>query len=46
MSKGVINETLDGINLSWFENIAQEIKTGKLKLSPSIKVMTPKPANK
>lgn len=43
MSKGVTNETLDGINIKWFENIAQDIKSGKLKFSPTRRVMIPKP---
>ena len=46
MSKGVTTETLDGINLEWFESIAKEIKTGKFNFSPTRRVMIPKPGKK
>ena len=37
------DETLDGLNLKWFENIASKIKSGKFTFSPSRRVMIPKP---
>jgi retron-type reverse transcriptase len=46
MSKGVTAETLDGINLQWFEHIAQNIKSGKFHFSPTRRVMIPKPGKK
>ena len=46
MSKNVTNKTLNGINLSWFKNIAQDIKTSKFKFSLSRRVMIPKPGKK
>jgi len=38
MSKRVTNKTLDGINIKWFKNIAQDIKLGKLKLQVYIMI--------
>jgi len=46
MSKGVTNKTLNRINLSWFKNIAQDIKTSKFKFSLSRRVMISKPGKK
>lgn len=46
MSKGIDKETLDGINLNWFEKISQEIKSGKFNFSPSRRVMILKPGKK
>lgn len=43
MSKGITPETLDGINLGWFERIASRIHTGKFKFSPTRRVLIPKP---
>ena len=46
MCKGIIDETLDGINLKWFENIASEIKTGKFNFSSTSRLMRPKQGKK
>ena len=46
MSKNVTNKTLNGINLSWFKNTAQDIKTSKFKFSLSRRVMISKPGKK
>lgn len=43
MSKGITDETLDDVNLKWFENIGSRIKSGKFTFSPSRRVMIPKP---
>ena len=43
MTKGSTNETLDGIDLPWFENTAKLIKAGKYRFSPSRRVYIPKP---
>jgi group II intron reverse transcriptase/maturase len=41
MSKCIPDETLDGINQKWFENIASEIKTGKFNFSATSRLMIP-----
>lgn len=46
MSKGTNPETLDGINIAWFDKIAKELKTGKFNFQPSRRVMIPKPGRK
>lgn len=46
MSKGTNPETLDGINLKWFNNVAKDLKTGKFNFQPSRRVMIPKPGKK
>jgi group II intron reverse transcriptase/maturase len=46
MSKGTNPETLDGINIAWFDKIAKELKAGKFKFQPSRRVMIPKPGKK
>jgi retron-type reverse transcriptase len=43
MSKGITNETLEGINLKGFDNISRDIKSGKFNFSPTRRVMKPKP---
>ena len=43
MTKGSTNDTLDGIDLPWFENTAKLIKAGKYRFSPSRRVYIPKP---
>nr|YP_009568394.1 hypothetical protein [Orbilia oligospora]QBL02024.1 hypothetical protein [Orbilia oligospora] len=43
MSKGITNETLDGIKYEWFLEISEEIKTGKIKFKPARRVLIPKP---
>jgi group II intron reverse transcriptase/maturase len=42
MSFGINEETLDGINLKWFFNIANDLKSGKFKFSPARQVLIPK----
>lgn len=46
MSKGTNPETLDGINLKWFNNVAKDLKAGKFNFQPSRRVMIPKPGKK
>lgn len=46
MSRGITNETLDGLNQKWFDNIANEIKSGKFNFSPTRRVMIPKAGKK
>lgn len=46
MSKGFRDETLDGLNLKWFENMGSKIKSGKFTFSPSRRVMIPKPGKR
>jgi len=46
MTVGTTVETLDGISLQWFIDIANEIKSGKFKFNPARKVMIPKPGKK
>lgn len=46
MSKGTNPETLDGLHLKWFENVALDLKAGKFSFQPSIRVMIPKPGKK
>jgi hypothetical protein len=43
MTPGTIDETLDGIDLTWFERIAAELKSGKFNFSPTRQVQIPKP---
>lgn len=43
MSPGTDNVTLDGINLSWFEKIAKELKSGNFEFSPTRQIRIPKP---
>ena len=47
-SKSNLDETLYGLNLKWFENIASEIKTGNFNFSPTsrIPIQIPKAGNK
>jgi group II intron reverse transcriptase/maturase len=42
MSPGINNETLDGIDLNWFYNIASDLKSGKFKFTPTRQVLIPK----
>ena len=46
MSKGITQETLDGITYEWFCTIAKELKTGKFKFTSARRVMIPKPGKK
>uniref|UniRef100_UPI0020014B30 hypothetical protein n=1 Tax=Exserohilum turcicum TaxID=93612 RepID=UPI0020014B30 len=43
MSKGTSEETLDGINMQWFEKTGQMIKSGEFRFTPTRRVMIPKP---
>nr|QBM09686.1 hypothetical protein [Dactylella sp.] len=43
MSKGITNETLDGLTHEWFVKTAADIKSGKIRLTPARRVMIPKP---
>nr|YP_009739347.1 hypothetical protein [Tricholoma bakamatsutake]QIC20190.1 hypothetical protein [Tricholoma bakamatsutake] len=43
MSPGTNDETLDGIDLAWFERIATELKSGEFYFSPTRQVQLPKP---
>ena len=45
-SKSIHEETLEGINQKWFENIASEIKTGKFNFTPTSRLHIPKAVNK
>ena len=46
MSKGINNETLDGIDFQWFLDTANEIKSGKFDFTPARRVLIPKPGRK
>ena len=43
LSKGTSEETLDGINMQWFEKTGQMIKSGEFRFTPTRRVMIPKP---
>eukprot|EP00245_Coleochaete_scutata_P009481 TRINITY_DN3129_c0_g3_i2.p1 TRINITY_DN3129_c0_g3~~TRINITY_DN3129_c0_g3_i2.p1 ORF type:complete len:622 (+),score=-69.83 TRINITY_DN3129_c0_g3_i2:204-1868(+) len=43
MTPGINNETLDGIDRTWFENIAESLKKGQFEFSPARRVQIPKP---
>jgi group II intron reverse transcriptase/maturase len=42
MTKGLTNETLDGINWKWFEKTAEDLKSGKFNFSPNRRIEIPK----
>ena len=42
MSKGTTPETLDGINLNWFNQTAEDILSGRYNFKPARQVMIPK----
>lgn len=42
-SKGIDEQTLDGISLKYLEKISLEIKNGYFKFSPSRRILIPKP---
>jgi len=44
-TKGTTTETLDGINLKWFENIEKELKSGKFEFGPIRRTYIPKPGD-
>ena len=43
MSRGLTNQTLDGINFKWFEKTALELKSGAFQFKPARRVLIPKP---
>jgi len=43
MTKGSSRETLDGIDISWFVKVSDQIRAGKYEFSPARRVMIPKP---
>jgi retron-type reverse transcriptase len=46
MTKGSTDETLDGINSSWFKKTSKLIKAGKFRFSASRRIYIPKPGGK
>lgn len=43
MTLGSSRETLDGLDLQWFDNISKDLKAGKFQFSPARRKMIPKP---
>jgi group II intron reverse transcriptase/maturase len=42
MSPGITPETLDGINIEWFNKAAEDLKTGRYQFKPARQVLIPK----
>jgi group II intron reverse transcriptase/maturase len=42
MTKGVSNETLDGMNQRYLENVQTKLKAGKFNFNPAIRIQIPK----
>ena len=43
MTKGVSNETLDGMDQRYLENVQQKLKAGKYQFNPARRIQIPKP---
>lgn len=43
MSRGSDKQTLDGMNLEWFQHISKEIASGRFQFKPARRVEIPKP---
>lgn len=43
MTKGINNETLDGMNRAFLEKVQLELKAGKYKFNPARRIQIPKP---
>jgi len=46
MTPGTDSETLDGINMSWFENLKKELRTNAFQFRPARRLEIPKPNGK
>jgi len=46
MTKGVDNETLDGINVAWFANLKKDLRTNAFQFRPPRRLEIPKPNGK
>jgi retron-type reverse transcriptase len=46
MTPGIDSETLDGINLEWFDKLQKDLNTNKFQFRPTRRVEIPKPNNK
>jgi group II intron reverse transcriptase/maturase len=46
MTPGSDQMTLDGLNIEWFLNLAEKLKSAKFKFQPARRVMIPKPGKK
>ena len=46
MTKGVDNETLDGINVAWFANLKKDLRTNAFQFRPARRLEIPKPNGK
>jgi retron-type reverse transcriptase len=46
MTPGMDSETLDGINILWFENLKKAIRTNSFQFRPARRVEIPKPNGK
>ena len=46
MTPGIDSETLDGINISWFENLKKNLRTNAFQFRPARRIDIPKPNGK
>ena len=46
MTKGVDNETLDGINVAWFANLKKDLRTNAFQFRPARRLEIPNPNGK